>query len=98
MSTIGQFPKAVNPRRKMDQGQVTVTTASTEIAIARSTRTAVVVTNLSTTVAVFVGENPALTTDYQLEPEKSITLDAKGAIHGITASGTVDVTFADSFL
>ncbi len=98
MSTIGIFPRAVNPRRKMNQGQVVITNATTEIAPARSTRTAIVVTNLDTVNPIFVGETPALTSDFQLPAGKSVTLDAKGRIDGIASSGTINVTFADSFL
>ncbi len=98
MSTIGIFPKAVNPRRKMEQGQVTIANATTQIAPARSTRTNIVVLNLDTVKPVFVGETPALSSDFQLPAGKSITLDAKGRIDGITSSGTIAVTFADSFL
>lgn len=95
---IGTFPKAVNPRRSMNQGQVAATASTTQIAVARSTRSAIVVTNLDGSNPVFVGETPALSSDYQLEAGKSITLDAKGRIDAITGGGTINVTFADSYL
>ena len=56
------------------------------------------ITNLDASASVFIGETPALITDYELSAGKSVTLDSKERIDGITASGTVAITFIESFL
>lgn len=97
-SSIGQFTKVQGRRLQQDEGQVAVASTTTQIVAARSTRKAVVITNLDAAASVFIGENPALTSHYELEAGKSITLESPARIDGITSSGTVNVTYVDEYL
>lgn len=96
--TIGTFTKFHGRRRQQADGQVNCAATTTLIVPARSTRSAVVITNLDAVNAVFIGETPATVADYELEAGKSITLESPAQIDGITAGGTVEVTFAESYL
>lgn len=65
--------------------QVTVTNSSTTIAAARDTRSRIIIVNRQT-VAVYIEQTTATTSDFRLDPGDSITLYATGEIDGITSA------------
>lgn len=77
-------------------GQVSVGATDTTIIAANASRAAVIITNISSTVTVYIG-NAGLTTStgYPLLPSNSISIPTTAAVHGIVASSTQTVGFLE---
>jgi len=76
-------------------GQVSVGATATLI-IAAGTRQAVLVTNPSSTVTVFIGGSGVTTSNGQeLLPLQSLTLPVVSAVYGIVASSTQTVSYVE---
>jgi hypothetical protein len=79
-------------------GQQAVISTATLIAAVRATRRAILVLNLDATATVYLGNSNVTTaTGLALKPGISISLPWIGACYGITASGTVNVTFVEIY-
>lgn len=81
-------------------GQVSVTSSSGQIVPQNNQRAAVVLTNTSASVTVYItgggaGAVASASTGHALLPNASVTLPITGAVYGITASGTATVTFLE---
>ncbi len=76
-------------------GQVSVGSSATQI-IAANTRQAVLITNPSTTVTVYIGGSGVTTGNGQeLLPGTSITLPVVSAVYGIVATGSQTVSYVE---
>lgn len=76
-------------------GQVSVGSSATQI-IAANTRQAVLITNPSSTVTVYIGGSGVTTSNGQeLLPEQSITLPVVSAVYGIVATGSQTVSYVE---
>ena len=85
-------------QRQIATGQVSVTTAVTEIGAARNARREVLIKNLSTSVTVYVGTaRVTTTTGVELLVGESVTISANAAIYGVTASGTATVHYLEEW-
>ena len=76
-------------------GQVSVASTATLI-IAANTRQAVLITNPSTTVTVYIGGSGVTTGNGQeLLPGNSITLPVVSAVYGVVATSTLTVSYVE---
>jgi hypothetical protein len=76
-------------------GQVSITGSATLI-IAAATRQAVLVTNPSSTVTVFIGGSGVTTGNGQeLLPLQSLTLPVVSAVYGIVTTGSQTVSYVE---
>lgn len=76
-------------------GQVAVTSGGQTIIAGNGNRAAVLITNTSSTVTVFLGEAPTAATGHALLPLSTISLPVQSPVLGITASGSATVTFLE---
>lgn len=77
-------------------GQVSVANSSTQIIAANTTRAAVMISNPSSTIAVYLGNTGVtISTGQYLGPGNSITIPVTAAIYGVVATGTQTVTYME---
>ena len=77
-------------------GQVSVSNTATEIIAANTQRGAVLITNTSTSVAVYLGTSTVTSsTGHQLPAGASTTIPVYCAIYAITSSSTATCTWLE---
>jgi hypothetical protein len=78
-------------------GQAAVSTV-TPLLAARPTRRSAIVSNPSTSTAIYVGGASVSATTGQIIPSgNSLTIPFTGAIYAVAATGTITVTFAEAY-
>ena len=84
----------------MAYNTVTVSDTATEIVPANTKRRNVTLSNVDTSVTVYIGPDSSITTSnaiplyaFQTRDDKFISEGYQGPIYGIVASGTVDVRY-----
>ena len=91
LRVLPYVPAAIN-----STGQVSVLTTATIIIAANASRKAVLITNPSTTVTIYIGTSAVTaTTGSALLPGSSLTMPTTAVIYGIVASTTTTVTFLE---
>lgn len=77
-------------------GQVSVGTTPTLIAASNGLRYALLITNISSTVTVYIGNSAVTASNGQvLGPGQSLTIPVVGPVYGVVASGTQTVSFIE---